>query len=176
MTPPILLDTLIITAIGFIMVVGLLGAVVPILPGLVLIWVAGWAYGALTHFGIAGWIIMILMTILMIVGYVGSLLLPQVGGVARGASLAGIALSLILGIIGFFVIPVIGLPIGATLGIYIVEYIREEGDKKKAWDTTKGVLLGFGVGVAVELGSGFLMMGLWLIWVIINLTTGGGAV
>ncbi|MCH8194412.1 MAG: DUF456 domain-containing protein, partial [Planctomycetes bacterium] len=105
----------------------------------------------------------------------GSLLLPQVGGVARGASLAGIALSLILGIIGFFVIPVIGLPIGATLGIYIVEYIREESDKKKAWDTTKGVLLGFGIGVAVELGSGFLMMGLWLIWVIINLTTAGGA-
>lgn len=172
----LIIDTLIITLVAFIMVVGLFGAVLPVVPGLLLIWLAGWLYGVLTYFGPVGWVVMGLMTIFMVVGYAGGFFLPQAGGAVKGASFWAVVASFVLGVIGFFVIPVLGLPIGAVLGIYLVEYYRAEKDSQKAWETTKGVLLGFGIGVAVELGSGFVMVGLWLVWMIVNLYTVNGTI
>ena len=48
------------------MLVGLL--VIPILPGLVIIWVAALGYGLAAGFGVLGWIMFAIITVLMLVG------------------------------------------------------------------------------------------------------------
>ena len=48
------------------MAVGLL--VIPILPGLVIIWVSALGYGISAGFGVLGWVMFALITILMLAG------------------------------------------------------------------------------------------------------------
>jgi uncharacterized protein YqgC (DUF456 family) len=62
----VLLKTLTLT----VMVIGLFGLAVPIVPGLVIMWLGALGYGLFAGFGVLGWIMFALITILMIVGSV----------------------------------------------------------------------------------------------------------
>ncbi len=70
------------------------------------------------------------------------------------------------GLVGFFVIPVVGLPIGAVLAVLAAEQ-RRLGDLHRAWVTTRGVIVGFGVGLLVELSAGLVMVATWVGWVLL---------
>ena len=50
------------------MLIGLVGLIIPVFPGLVVIWLAALIYGIAAGFGIKGWIIFILISILALVG------------------------------------------------------------------------------------------------------------
>ncbi|PJH74813.1 MAG: hypothetical protein CO064_09985, partial [Anaerolineae bacterium CG_4_9_14_0_8_um_filter_58_9] len=50
------------------MLFGLFGLVIPIMPGLVIIWVAALGYGIAAGFGALGWIMFAIITLLMIAG------------------------------------------------------------------------------------------------------------
>ena len=55
----------------------------------------------------------------------------------------------LLGIVGFFVIPVIGLLIGFVLGVYLAELRRVGSDA--AWPATKHALKAVGLSILIEL-------------------------
>jgi uncharacterized protein YqgC (DUF456 family) len=71
------------------------------------------------------------------------------------------------GLVGFFLIPVVGLVIGAILGVLIAEYNRTN-EWTVAWVTTRAVVLGFGLGVAAQLLAGIVMIAIWVAWVLIS--------
>jgi hypothetical protein len=73
-------------------------------------------------------------------------------------------LGLALAVMGFFVLPVIGALIGGVLGIYLAEYSRTQ-NRAKAWQATRGVLLGFGTGYLLEVVAALVMVGMWIVWV-----------
>ena len=65
-----------------------------------------------------------------------------------------------LGIIGFFVIPVVGLVIGFVLGVYLAE-LANRRDQRVAWTSTKHALKGVALSVGVELAGALLATVAW---------------
>jgi uncharacterized protein YqgC (DUF456 family) len=143
--------------------IGLLGLLVPIIPGLVIIWVAALGYGLSAGFGILGWIMFALITVLMIVGSVIDNVLMGTKAHESGAPWWVVLIALVAGIIGNFFLPVIGGILAALLALFLVEFIRRK-DAKKALTSMKGMVVGCGWAIAIRFIMGVFMIGFWLIW------------
>lgn len=150
--------------VGFMMLVGLVGIVVPVLPGLVVIWAAVlvWAVGTQTT---AGWVYFGIATTLALSGFLLQYLLPgrrlAKGGIKISTTLTGVA----LGVVGFFVIPVVGAFLGFALGIYLAERVKL-GTHGAAWPSTKQALKAIALSIGIELLTGLAIVGSWVIAVV----------
>jgi uncharacterized protein YqgC (DUF456 family) len=152
-------------------VIGLVGVVVPVLPGVVLIW-AGVAVWALARHDATGWVTLAVATAVTLAGLVVKYVLPgrrlRAGGVGPPTLAAGAA----LGVVGFFVIPVVGLVVGFVLGIYLAELIRlssQDGSRSAAaWTSTRAALVAVGWSMAIELTTGLLVATCWLLAVLLG--------
>jgi uncharacterized protein YqgC (DUF456 family) len=149
--------------VAVVMAVGLAGTLVPLLPGLTLIWVAALAYGVAVGFGPVGVGVMVLSSALVIAGVVKSVLVPK--RVADGHDVARWSqlVAAVCAVIGFFVIPVIGVVVGALVGLLVAEYANHRA-LGPAWQATVVVAKGFGLSAVIELGLGLVMVGLWSVW------------
>jgi hypothetical protein len=78
-------------------------------------------------------------------------------GVPRGSILAGVA----LGVVGFFLVPVVGLPLGFVLGVYLVERGRL-GHHAGAWAATVAAVRGVGLSIFIEVAGAMLATGAWV--------------
>lgn len=151
--------------IALLMLAGLIGTLLPLIPGLPVVWGAALVYGLVEGFGGTGTVAFIVITVLAVAGMAASIVLPHrrvaAGGAPRSSVLAGIAGA----VLGFFVIPVLGLVIGAVLAVLAAEY-RRTGDSAIAWRSTKTMIAGFGIGILVELAAGIGIVVVWAIWVL----------
>ena len=142
-----------------VMLVGLVGVVVPVLPGLLLIWGAGvvwaWVGGGPGHWAVAA-----VLTLLLVVGTVAKYVLPARSATGAGAPRRTLLVGMLGALVGFFVIPVVGLVVGGVAGIYLAEHARL-GNAGVAWRSTRAVLVGVGIGMLVELATGVLMVAVW---------------
>src|SRR5918911_3314299 len=122
---------------GLIIVVGLAGVVVPFLPGLPLVWggVLLWALGR--HDPVA-WGTLVIATILLAAGTAAKYALPGRRLRGSGVPLSSILLGGVLGVVGFFVIPVLGAVLGFVLGVYLAERLRL--GSRAAWPSTRSAL------------------------------------
>ncbi len=154
-----------VTLVAVAMLVGLLGVVLPFFPGLPVVWTAALAYGIFAGFGAVGWIAFGAITFLLVAGMAAAFVLPKRHVSAAGAPRSTVLAGLALGVIGFFVVPVVGLPLGAALGVLLAERARL-GEWGRAWISTKALIIGVGVGVLVQLGAGIGMVGCWVVWVV----------
>lgn len=153
--------------IAILMAIGLAGVVLPFVPGLPIIWGAALLYGFATSFGSLGTTAMVAITLLAALGIASSLVIPDRAGVASGASRSTRLFAGVMGLIGFFVIPVIGFPIFACAGVLLAQY-RETARWDTAMRSTVAVLKGFGAGLIAELGAGFAMVLVWVAWVALD--------
>jgi uncharacterized protein len=158
-------DTGAVVLAGLAMAVGLVGTVVPVLPGLGLVWLGALLYGLLAGFGTVGWLAMAAVTVLASVGTVAGVALPKRRAGAAGAARASLWLGAVAAVVGFFVVPVVGLPLGGALGILVGEWART-GDGRAARRATWATLVGFGLAAVVQLACGLAMIGAWLGWVV----------
>jgi uncharacterized protein YqgC (DUF456 family) len=150
--------------VGVVMVAGIVGILLPVLPGLLMIWAAGLWWTIADGGGAARWTVLGVLTALLVAGTVTKYVLPARSAAARGAPISTLVIGAICGIVGFFVIPVIGLLVGGVLGIYLAEYVRLR-DPGAAWVSTRAALVAIGIGLLIELTAGVLMFGVWLIGV-----------
>ncbi len=156
------LDVLVAVAI----VVGLVGVLVPVLPGLLLVAaaVAVWATERQTA---VAWVVLAVASALFVAGSLAKYLLPgrslTQAGVPRRSTLAGGA----LGLVGFFVVPVVGLPVGFVLGVYLAERARLS-DHDRAVASTGHALRAAGWSLAIELLTGLAMAATWVVGVIVS--------
>ncbi len=142
--------------------VGLIGIIVPILPGSVLVIgaITVWAW---TLDETAGWWVLVVAAALIGAGTVVKYLVP-----GRRLSQAGIPAStqwfgVLLGIVGFFVVPVIGLLIGFVLGVYLAEARRIGSDE--AWPSTIHSLRAVGLSILIELMAALAATVAWVVGV-----------
>ncbi len=146
-----------------IMLMGLM--VVPILPGLVIIWVAALGYGLAAGFSTLGWIMFAVITVLMIVGSIVDNILMGTQAHKEGAPWWVILVALVMAIVGTFLIPipVIGGILAGLLTLFLIEWLRRK-DWRKALASIKGMLIGWGWAFVFRFIIGVVMIGLWSIW------------
>ena len=146
--------------VGLVILAGVVGIVLPVLPGAVLVLAAilVWAFevGSTT-----AWTVFALAALVIGVTQVAKYVVPgrrlAAGGVPSSTLIAGG----LLGIVGFFVIPVVGLLLGFVLGVYAAEYQRL-GSHANAWPSTKVALRAVGLSLAIELFGALMAAGIWL--------------
>lgn len=119
-------DSLLLATASVMMVVALVLAFVPLLPGAVLVWAVALAYGALNGFAHVTPGALLVITALMIVGSTCDLWLPLLGVKTGGLSCLGALGSLIGGTLATFLIPlpIAGTLIGAVVGALLAELAR----------------------------------------------------
>ncbi|HZU49216.1 MAG TPA: DUF456 domain-containing protein [Mycobacterium sp.] len=155
-----------IVLVALIIVVGLVGIVVPLLPGSVLVFgaIAVWAAVERTA---TSWVTLAIVAALLGVGAVIKYLWPMRRMRRAEVATSSLVVGGLLGIIGFFVIPLLGLAIGFVGGIYLAELTRRQ-DRQAAWVSTVHALKGVALSVGVELAAALLAAAVWaaavLIW------------
>ena len=100
--------------------VGVVGVVVPVLPGslLVLGAILVWALDLGTG---TAWAVFAVAALFLALGAVVKYAVPGAGSRRSGSRRPRSLLGGVLGVVGFFVIPVVGLVIGFVLGVYLSE-------------------------------------------------------
>jgi len=162
---PTWLTTTIFWTTLVIMLVGLFGLIVPIFPGIAVIWLAALGYGVITGFTTLGWVLFAVITVLFIIGAVIDNVLMGTKARKEGAAWSSLALGVLAGILGTFFFPPVGGLIAAPLVLLALEYIRQR-DFKKALVTLRGLAIGWGSGFVVRVLIGAAMIGVWLVWAI----------
>lgn len=127
--------------IGLTMAIGLVGTLVPVLPGLFLVWAAGLAWAILDGAGTTHWIIFAVMTVIFAIGIGLSFYIPKKNAKSTLAPKWIFPVSSLFAVIGFFIIPIAGLPLGFIFGVFISHLfsgrefhraLREAGSTLKA--------------------------------------------
>lgn len=146
--------------VGLVILVGLVGIVVPILPGSILILGAVLVWSA-DQGARSAWLVFALVTTLLMVGAIVKYVVPGRGLRTAGVPSRTILLGGLLGIIGFFVVPVVGLVLGFVLGVYLSELQRVGHDR--AWPSTVAAVKAAGLSILVELAAALAAAGVWLV-------------
>ena len=150
--------------VGLAIATGIVGVVVPVLPGALLAW-AAIAVWALVDGGAIAWAVLAVATLAIGGAQVVKVLVPgrrlRDAGVPRQSIVAG----LVLAVVGFFLIPVIGFFIGFPLGVYLQERQRL-GRHATAWHSTREALHAMGLSILIELAATVLSAAAWLAVVI----------
>jgi len=149
--------------VAVVIAVGLVGILVPVLPGSVLV-VAGILLWAISVGGTTAWTVFAVATALVVAGTVVKYVVPgrrlQVAGIPASTQWFGV----LLGVVGFFVVPVVGLLIGFVLGIYVAEYVRVGA--KQAWPSTMHSLKAVGLSIVIELVAALAATWVWVVGVL----------
>lgn len=150
--------------VGLAIVVGLVGIVLPVLPGTIVILVAVVVWASETG-GTTAWVVAAVATVLLATGAVVKFLVPGrqlKAAVPTSTLLAGAAAA----VVGFVVIPVVGLLVGFPVGIYLAE--RHRVGAGAAWPSTRAALRAMGVSILIELLVGVLAALTWGVGVVLT--------
>ncbi len=145
---------------ALIMIVGLIGIVVPVLPGLFFVWL-GVLLWSINETSATGWGVLLGATALAGLGVLLQFLIPgqrmRRAGVRTSTLVVGVVFAVILGII----IPVVGAFVGFPLGIYVLQRMRRH-DHRRAWDSTVHALKAVGLNIVIELATALIIIAIWL--------------
>ena len=146
---------------GILIFIGLLGTVLPVVPGIPLAfagmllaaWVGGFKEISLVTVIVLG----ILTAASVAVDFFASLVGAKRAGASKLAMLGGA----VGGLIGFFILNIVGLIIGPFIGVVAVEMFRGKS-AREAGKIGLGTWIGMAVGMALKVGLAFAMLGIFL--------------
>lgn len=144
---------------GIVIAVGLIGIVVVLVPGLPLetIAVVLWAFEDGTTVGAVAAVASVLIALA-----VTALKYLRPGRKLReaGVSRTLLLLAVVAGVIGFFLIPVIGGPLLFVVAVYLLQ--RSRVGPQRAGHATRVALNAIALSIGIELAGGFVIAALWL--------------
>ncbi len=145
-----------------LMLVGIAGSVLPILPGPLLIFIGGVLHTFLrpqSGMSVAG---IVLLALFLVIAYAVDIGSSALGAKWFGASRWGIAGVLLGGLVGlFFGIP--GLLLGPILGGLFCEIVIAEREWRAGVKGTWGAVVGTGIGLVLRLGISIVMVVVFLV-------------
>lgn len=151
----------IVAAIALVvMLVGMIGVIVPVMPGLVVVWVASVGTTLWVATDVVGWSVAAVLTVLFALGTLATVYLPARRGRRGGAPRRSLAVAALGAAVGFVVIPVIGFLVGG-FGAFLLAEQQRLGEWGPAWSSLATVVRAYGLGVLVELGLGLTMIAIW---------------
>ncbi len=142
------------------MVVGLVGIVVPVLPGLVLV-VGGVVVWAALHPDHRAWVVVAVALVPYGVGVVTSYVVPGRRLKEAGVGSWTVAAAAVLAVVCDIAIPVVGALVGFVGGIFAIEATRRR-DLGQAWGMTRSALAAVGLSMLVELTAAGVIVTTWL--------------
>jgi uncharacterized protein len=143
---------------GLLVVVGLFGILVPVLPGTVLVGcgILLWAVGSGTA---EAWVTFAVAALCLTVGLVVKYAVP-----GRRLKAAVPMSTLVVGggfaIAGFFLIPVVGALVGFPIGVYLAERVRV--GQAGAWPSTREALRALAHSMLIELVAALAATAVWV--------------
>ncbi len=154
------MSTLGVALVGIAILVGVAGVVFPGLPGGLLVVAAVLVWAGVEHTA-GAWTTFTIATGFVAASQVIRYVVPGRRMRDAGAPMSTLALGAVLGVIGFFVVPVIGLFLGFVLGVYLAER-RRAGRTGDARSSTMLALKAVGLSTLIDLAGVMLAAVTWL--------------
>ena len=165
--PQLALQVALETLTLFVLLVGLLGLIVPVFPGLTIMWLGTLVYALIRN--AAGkmtgwdWFLFALITLLMIAGNIADNLIIARKMRDKYIPWSSILFAFTASIIAsIFLTPLIGL-VAAPVGLFLAESRRLK-DRDAAIDSTKTYMIGWGWAFGMRFLIGLMMIGFWMLW------------
>lgn len=155
--------TVVEVVVGLAIAVGIAGIILPVLPGTLLVAAALVLWASENQTGTA-WALAAAGVALLVVGGVVKYLLP---GRRLKASVPNRTLvaGAVGAVVGFFVIPVVGVFVGFPAGVYVAERARV-GDRAGA--STRAALRAVAASILIELVAAVAATVLWIVGVLVT--------
>lgn len=150
-----------------LVVVGVCGIVVPVLPGSLAI-LGGLLVWAIWGGSPFGWLVFGIGVTFAAAGASAQYLITGRRLKERAIPNRSVIIGLVAGVIGLFVIPFLGLPIGFTIGLLASEYARVR-NLREAASTSWTALKSVGLGMLVELALALCAAATLLVGIITHL-------
>lgn len=140
---------------ALVILAGLVGIVVPVLPGTALVLGAVVVWALVAQQG-AAWVVLVFSVAMAVAGWVLQYILParrmQTYGVPRRTLLIGA----VVGVVGLFLFPPLGLPLGFVLGVFAAECARLRS-AEQAWPSAVQALKAAAVSYGIELTTAVMI-------------------
>lgn len=160
------LNITVLVIASLIMLIGLIGTVLPIIPGTILIFAGALLYALVDRFQAVGWPTLVVLGVLTAVATTADLWVSSLGAKIGGASGWSVIIGLLSGLAGFVIFSLPGAIIGAILGVLLTEIVRL-GDLRQALKAGSGWLIGWVLSTVVQLGVGLIMLAIF-IWQVVQ--------
>jgi uncharacterized protein YqgC (DUF456 family) len=156
------------------MVVGMIGMLVPIIPGTILIWLGVVGYAIVENFQAIDFGTLVIISLIGIVTGTADLWLALLGAKSGGASGLSILYGMVGGILGFLilgtVIPIVGSLFGGVFG-YALGILLGQYHKHRDWNlairASFGGIVGWGVATVVQVAGGIMMVAIF-VWQVLS--------
>ncbi len=151
----------------FALLVGLVGLIVPVFPGLTIMWLATLVYALIQNAAhkMTGWdwFAFVIITLLMIGGNIVDNIIIARKMRDQFIPWSSILLAFTAGIIAsIFFTPLIGL-VASPLGLFLAE-LRRLKNRDAAINSTKAYMIGWGWAFGARFIIGLTMIGSWMLW------------
>ena len=148
---------------------GMVGSVIPAVPGTIVIFLGALAHGLLTGWMPLGPWTLGLLLVAVLAAQALQYAVSAMGAKKYGASRWGVAGAMVGMLAGLFIpVPVLGPFIGAFAGALLAEWAVMEKEHKEAARAGFGALLGAVAGLMAELGVAILMVS----WIVMRFVVG----
>lgn len=169
-----LLDAFVFGFAVVFLIIGLVGIIVPILPGIVLIWLTVLAYAIVERFEAIDPITFFVISLIALISGTSDLWMTFLGAKTSGASVRAMVLGFLGGILGFFLlgsfIPIIGSLVGGifgySIGVLIGQYHKYR-DWNLAFKASVGGVVGWGVATIIQVVAGIIIIMIF-IWQVLS--------
>jgi uncharacterized protein YqgC (DUF456 family) len=151
--------------VGAFILLGLVGIIAPVIPGvtIVLLAIGVWAVIESSR---EAWAVFAIAAVVVAISQYVKYAVPHRRLRSAGVPTAAIVVGAVCGIVGFFVIPVIGLPVGFVGGIYLT-LVRRGASPRTARNATYTAMKAVGLSILIELAGGLLAAACWLLAVLV---------
>ncbi len=162
-------DILITVLAGILLVVAAIGAIYPVLPAslIAIVTLLAWAWSMGSW---PAWIAAVIGSVICLVGWSASALLTGRKLKQLEVPAWSILVAAVGGIVGMFLIPVVGIFVGFAVGLLVIEALRHQ-DLRHAFHSSVQTLKAMGTGVLVEFLLICVAASVWTVGVIGHFTT-----
>jgi hypothetical protein len=150
-----------------VLLIGWAGLLVPVFPGLVVMWLATFVYALLENaagrMGTIDWVLFALISLLMVMGSIIDNIIIAGKMRARAIPWRSILVAFLAGLLASaFFTPLVGIA-ASPLALYAAESARLR-DRRLGLESARLYMIAWGWAFAAVFSIGALMILLWLIW------------
>ena len=157
-------ETVVTILCGLAILVGVAGTVIPVLPGSILIGLSLLSWAIWGGAGATGWVVFGIGMVFVLAGMAASAVLTGRKLKQHNIPSRSVVAGLVFGVVGMFIIPVVGLFVGFAAGLLLSELHRTRAFGT-AVASSGAALKATGLGMIVEFGLACLAGSTWVIGV-----------